>query len=137
MKQFSPYASAVYKNGKGFTCGVGGRLNLHSEYGSNFTFNINPSYLINNKVKLFANLYSSFKTPTLYQLFDPSAGNIDLDPEKGIIGETGKIFCNKSFRARVVGFYRHTKDAIVYTYNPSTFATKYINVSKQKNYGVE
>jgi vitamin B12 transporter len=138
MNQVSPYASVVYKDKKGFTTEFGGRWNHHSEYGSNFTFSINPSYLLKNKVKLFANLYSSFKTPTLYQLFDPSAGNTELDPEKGIIGEAGtEIFACRSFRARLVGFYRHTKDAIVYTFNPSTFAAKYINVSKQDNYGAE
>jgi vitamin B12 transporter len=36
-----------------------------------------------------------------------------------------------------VGFYRTTKDAIAYTYNPSTFESKYLNVSKQTNYGAE
>jgi len=138
MSQVSPYASIVYKNGKGFTAEAGGRWNYHSEYGSNFTVTINPSYLINGKVKLLANLYSAFKTPTLYQLFDPSAGNKDLKPEKGIIGEAGtEIFACKSFRLRTVGFYRNTKNAILYTYNPATFASQYRNVSRQENYGVE
>jgi vitamin B12 transporter len=138
MSQVSPYASVVYKDKNGFTTEFGGRWNHHSEYGSNFTFNINPFYLLNNKVKLFANLYSSFKTPTLYQLFDPSAGNTELDPEKGIIGEAGtEIFTRQSFRFRLVGFYRRTKDAIVYTFNPSGFTTRYLNVSKQDNYGAE
>lgn len=137
MSQLSPYASVVYKK-NAFTAEMGGRLNVHSEYGSNFTFTINPSYLLDNKIKLFANLYSAFKTPTLYQLFDPSAGNTELDPEKGIIGEAGtEVFCGQGFRSRIVGFYRHSKDAIVYTYNPSTFENKYQNVSKQKNYGAE
>jgi vitamin B12 transporter len=137
MNQVSPFASAVYKI-NGFTGELGGRLNIHSQYGSNFTYTINPSWLINNKVKIFANFYSAFKTPTLYQLFDPSAGNIDLKPEKGTIQEAGvEIFYNKSFHARLAGFNRNTKDAIVYTFNPSTFASKYLNVSEQKNYGAE
>jgi vitamin B12 transporter len=138
MWQLSPYASLILKNGEGLILELGGRLNHHSEYGNNFSFTFNPSYLVNNKVKLFANLYSAFKTPTLYQLFDPSAGNARLKPEKGTIGEIGtEFFPNKQFRSRLVGFYRHTKDAIVYTYNPSTFESKYLNVSKQKNYGAE
>jgi len=74
----------------------------------------------------------------LYQLFDPSAGNAKLTPEKGIIAEAGtEIFSLKSFRARLVGFYRNTKDAIVYTFNPSTFESKYLNASRQTNYGAE
>ena len=137
MNQLSPYASFIYKM-NGFTGEVGARLNVHSEYGTNVTYTINPSFLINNRIKIFVNLYSAFKTPTLYQLFDPSAGNKDLKPERGTTGETGiELFPNKSFRLRLAGFYRNTKDAILYTYNPSTFASKYLNASEQKNYGVE
>jgi vitamin B12 transporter len=137
MNQFSPYASFICKVNN-FTGEVGARINVHSEYGTNFTYTVNPSFLIRNRVKIFANLYSAFKTPTLYQLFDPSAGNKELKPEKGITGETGfEFFPDKLFRLRIVGFYRNTKDAILYTYNPSTFASKYLNVSEQKNYGLE
>ena len=138
MNQVSPYVSAVYKNNKGFNLELGGRFNRHSEYGSNATFTFNPSYLIKNKVKVFGNLYSAFKTPTLYQLFDGAAGNTNLKPEKGIVGETGaEILAVNSFSVRVVGFYRRTNDAIVYTFNTSSFAGKYLNAGKQTNYGGE
>lgn len=138
MNQFSPYVSLVYKSNTGFTTEIGGRFNNHSEYGNNFTFTFNPSYAISNKVKVFANLYSAFKTPTLYQLFDAFAGNAELKPEKGMIAEAGTaISVAKIFRLRVVGFYRNTEDAIVYTYNPALFESKYLNVSEQKNYGAE
>jgi len=136
--QVSPYASVIYKTGTGLNIEAGGRWNNHSVYGNNFTYTINPSFLINNRVKVFANLYSAYKVPTLYQLYDESAGNKDLKPEKGTIGEAGtEIFANKSFRFRIVGFYRITKDAILYTYNPNTFESLYRNVSEQKNYGAE
>lgn len=138
MNQFSPYVSLVYKSNTGFTTEIGGRFNNHSEYGNNFTFTFNPSYAISNKVKIFANLYSAFKTPTLYQLFDAFAGNAGLKPEKAMIAEAGTaVTVAKTFRLRVVGFYRNTDDAIVYTYNPALFESKYLNVSEQKNYGVE
>jgi vitamin B12 transporter len=138
MSQVAPYTSVIYHSNDGFNAEFGLRFNHHSEYGNNLSFTLNPSFLINNKAKVFANLYSSFKTPTLYQLFDPGAGNKDLKPEKGLIGELGaEFFPNKQFSARVVGFYRNTKDAIVYTYNPSTFESKYVNASRQKNYGAE
>lgn len=71
-------------------------------------------------------------------MFDQSAGNASLAPEKGIIGEAGvELSAVKHIRARVVGFYRNTKEAIIYTFNPSTFESKYLNVSKQTNYGAE
>ncbi|MCW3117297.1 MAG: hypothetical protein JWM28_1379 [Chitinophagaceae bacterium] len=136
--QFSPYASLIYKTENGFTMEAGSRWNNHSVYGNNFTYTLNPSLLIHHKVKIFANLYSAYKVPSLYQLYDESAGNKDLKPEKGIIGEAGtEIFAGKSFHVRIVGFYRNTKDAILYTYNPTTFESLYRNVSEQKNYGAE
>jgi len=137
MNQLSPYASLIFKKHH-FTLESGARLNIHSEYGNNITFTVNPSYLWKKKAKIFGNLYSAFKTPTLYQLFDPTAGNTDLSPEKGMIAEAGaELLQVKSLRARLVGFYRHTRDAILYTYNPATFESKYLNVSKQTNYGAE
>jgi vitamin B12 transporter len=137
LNQISPYASVIYKN-NAFNLELGSRLNIHSEYGNNITFTFNPSYLIRNKGKIFGNLYSAYKTPTLYQLFDQSAGNADLKPEKGIIGEAGaELFGIRNFSGRIVGFYRNTKDAIVYTFNPATYESKYLNAGKQTNYGAE
>ncbi len=137
IKQISPYASVVYKR-NGLNVELGGRFNEHSAYGSNFTFTFNPSFLVKNKVKVFANLYSAFKAPTLYQLFDAYAGNAALLPEKGIIGEAGaELLSGKPISARIVGFYRKTTDAIIYTFNPSSFQSKYLNVSKQINNGIE
>ncbi len=137
MNQISPYASVIY-NKNDFNVELGSRLNFHSEYGTNVTFSFNPSYLIKNKAKIFANLYSSFKAPTLYQLFDAFAGNTGLTAEKGIVGEVGtELLSIKSFKTRIVGFYRNTKDAIVYTSNPATFESNYLNAAKQTNYGIE
>ncbi|MBL7725321.1 MAG: TonB-dependent receptor [Chitinophagaceae bacterium] len=136
-KQISPYGSVVYKI-NGLNVELGGRFNEHSEYGSNLTFTFNPSFLVKKKAKVFANLYSAYKTPTLYQLFDAYAGNADLVPEKGIIAEAGaELIAGNPFSARLVGFYRKTTDAIVYTFNPSTFQSRYLNVSEQTNYGFE
>jgi len=136
-KQISPYASVIYKE-KGLNVELGGRFNEHSAYGSNFTFTFNPSFLVKNKAKVFANLYSAFKAPTLYQLFDAYAGNASLLPEKGIIGEAGaELLSGKPISARIVGFYRKTTDAIVYTFNPTVFQSKYLNASKQINNGIE
>jgi len=137
IKQISTFASVVYKI-NGLNVELGGRFNEHSAYGSNFTFTFNPSFLVKKKVKVFANLYSAFKAPTLYQLFDAYAGNAALLPEKAIIGEAGaELLAGKPISARIVGFYRKTTDAIVYTFNPSSFQSKYLNVSKQINNGIE
>jgi vitamin B12 transporter len=138
MNQLSPYASVMYKNETGFNIELGGRWNKHSEYGGNFTFTFNPFYLKKNKVKIFGNVYSAFKIPTLYQLFDPLAGNNKLNPEKGIIAEAGmEIFSIKNCWGRITAFYRNTKNAIIYTFDPSNFSSLYLNAAKQINYGAE
>lgn len=137
MKQLSPYASLLHKKGK-WNWEIGGRLNLHSEYGSNISFTINPAYRLNEEWRSFINMYSAFKTPTLYQLFDAFGGNPDLRPEQSMVAEGGVEWKkNNGLRTRLVGFFRNTKDAIVYTYNPSTFAALYRNVSRQTNHGLE
>lgn len=136
-KQLSSYASVVYKYKK-LNVELGGRFNKHSEYGNNFTFTFNPSLRLNSGIKIFANLYSAFKTPTLYQLFDDFAGNPDLTPEKGMIAEAGaEMLKGKGFTARWVGFYRKTNDAIIFSFNPSDFTSRYINACRQINYGAE
>lgn len=137
MDQLSGYASIVYKKNR-VAFEAGGRLNRHAEYGTNSTFTVNPSYRLNEKTKLFANLYTAYKVPTLYQLFDPYAGNDSLRPEKGFIQEIGIdwIFAKK-FRGRVVGFNRKSDQSIIYTYDPQSWSGKYLNVSQQANYGFE
>jgi vitamin B12 transporter len=135
----SPYASLIYKTKPGFVTELGGRWNHHSVYGDNFTYTLNPSWPVNKNLKAFVNLYSAFKTPTLYQLFDPSIGNPHLDAEKSIIIESGfALSVINSFRCRIVGFYRNTKNAIQYIVtDPATFAAQYRNASKEINYGME
>lgn len=138
MTQVSPYLTLAYNQDNGFGAEIGGRYNDHSVYGNNVSFNFNPFFVIKDKAKLFANIYSAFKTPTLYQLYDQSIGNSSLTPEKSTVAEAGVKFLSlKKLNARVVGFYRQAKDAILYTFNPSTFAGKYLNASKQTNYGIE
>ncbi len=139
ISQASPYTSLVYKATKGFIIEAGARLNIHSAYGSNASFTLNPSYLVNKNVKLFTNIYSAYKTPTLYQLYEVNYGNEDLKPESGIITEAGLQLMNKDgFTSRLTGFYRNTKNKIEFIItNPVFFTSQYQNVSKQTNFGGE
>jgi vitamin B12 transporter len=139
MWQLSPYASVILKNDEGLSVEAGLRWNHHSEYGNNFTYTFNPSYLINNKLKIFGNLYSAFKTPTLYQLFDPFSGNKNLEAERSVIVEGGaEYFFQPNFRARLVYFRRDTRDAIQFLLiDPGFFVYQYRNVNRQKSQGVE
>jgi vitamin B12 transporter len=88
QNQVGLYAALVWNNPNGFNLEVGDRLNFHSEYGVNDVFNINPSLLINKTLKLFANLSTGYRTPSLYQLFS-EYGNKNLKPEKSLTIEGG------------------------------------------------
>jgi vitamin B12 transporter len=138
MTQVSPYASVILKANRLFNIELGGRMNHHSNYGNNFSYTINPSVLLNN-VKVFVNLYSAFKAPTLFQLFDPIFGNQHLDPEESFNVEAGaQYFVTKSFNVRGVYFYRNTKHAIEFIYtDPVNFISQYTNVSSKKSNGIE
>ena len=137
MAQLSGFGSAVYKKNN-FSVEMGGRINQHSEYGNNATFTFNPAYRFSQQVRVFGNVYSAFKTPTLYQLFDPYSGNDSLTPEKGLIQELGFDFtASRNLRGRLVAFNRNSKQTIIYTYDPTSFAGGYLNVSKQQDQGFE
>lgn len=138
MSQISPYASFVYHGPAGITVEAGSRWNHHSVYGNNVTYTFNPSVLL-KKLKLFLNIYSAYKTPTLYQLYDPSSGNTALRPEESKIGELGfDVFHTAAWHFRAVGFYRNSRNTIQYIItNPATYEARYRNISNQKNYGTE
>ena len=138
QNQAGLYAALNYNGKSGFNVELGNRLNIHSEYGSHDVFNINPSYLFNRKIKLFANLSTGYRTPSLYQLFS-EYGNKDLNPEAAITFEGGLQYfsTNKKFSGRSVFFKRSVKDVILFYYNPNTFHSQYINQDKQKDHGVE
>lgn len=132
------YAALNWNDGSGFTAEIGGRVNFHSEYGSHAVFNFNPSYLINEKVKVFANLSSAYRTPSLYQLFS-EYGNKELKPEAALSAEAGLQYyaATNKFTGRAVAFLRNTRDVIFFFYNPVTFSSQYINQDKQKDHGFE
>ena len=138
QNQVGLYAAANIATQKGFNIEFGNRLNIHSEYGSNYVFNINPSYLINNKVKLFTNLSSGYRVPSLYQLYS-EYGNKQLKPEASLNTELGVQYFSKNnqFNARVVYYNRTIKDVMFFYFNSTTFQAQYINQDKQKDNGLE
>ncbi len=135
----SPYASLFFENKNGFSLEFGGRLNHHSKYGDNLTYSINPSLFLNHRTKLFANVSSGFKTPTLNQLFGQYGANPDLKPEKSQNFEAGIQFFNKgkNLDIRLSAFQRNLADVIFYSFNSVTFESKYINLNTQSDHGFE
>ena len=139
VRQFAGYASLLLKNFHGFNMELGGRYNSFNKYGNVFTYSINPSYVLNDRLKLFANLSSGFSAPTLYQLYSPYADPFgELKPEKTISTESGLQYSDRGLSVRALYFLRSTRDNIVYyATDPNYPAGYYINLDKQKDHGYE
>jgi len=130
----SPYLSFLLHSNNGFNIELGGRFNHHNKYGNNFTYSFNPSYLINNSVKVFANITSGFRAPSINELFGLYGANPNLKPEKSATQEAGvqTFFADKkSSSLSLTAFNRTINDVIIYGVNG------YENLNKQHDYGVE
>jgi len=137
INQVAAYASYLITNLSGFDLEAGIRANHHSIYGNNFTYTFNPSYHINASTRVFLNISSAYKIPSLYQLFS-EFGNQALKPESSTTYELGiQADTKQGSMFRLVGFIRDTKDLIVFYTDPNTYASKYVNQDAQHDYGFE
>lgn len=130
----SPYASLFFNSGTGWNIELGGRFNHHNQYGNNITYSFNPSYMINERVKLFVNFSSGFRAPSINELFGPFGGNASLKPEQSATQEAGvqANLVGKKLAVTVTGFNRTIKDVIIY--GPQF---TYENRDKQHDFGAE
>jgi len=135
FNMIDPYITGVYTSDFGLNVNAGARLNIHSEYGSQVVYNVNPSYEFKAfPLKVLASYSTAFVTPSLFQLYS-QYGNADLTPENNITVEAGfeTNFLDKKVRFSVVGFYREQTDFIGFS-----SAFKYINIEGiNKAKGVE
>ena len=120
-KDFSiidPYANMVYVSDIGFNLNLGARLNNHSEYGSHFVYNVNPSFAIKTEdgyLKVLTTYATSFITPSLTQLFGNFGANPDLEPEDNRTIEGGLEYAmNDKLRVSAVYFNRKEENFVFY-----------------------
>ena len=117
-----------------FTCG--GRLDDHSEFGDHTTYKLGLAYSFKSLgLKLKATHGTGFKAPTMFQLFDATYGNLDLNPEESKSYDAG--FEQQLFGGKVVVeatyFKNEFENLIAFDY--STW--HYINSEEAESYGVE
>ncbi|WP_462247871.1 TonB-dependent receptor plug domain-containing protein [Ekhidna sp.] len=133
-----PYLSFIYDT-ENFNIQLGGRLNNHSLYGSNFVWNINPSYMIDlesQSLKILGSYATSFLTPSLNQLFAgdfgflaSDAGNPDLSPQESKSAEAGfELLSDGKFQFGAVYFYRKDKNLIDFVSNDTFTDGMYENI---------
>ncbi|HQE34125.1 MAG TPA: TonB-dependent receptor plug domain-containing protein [Flavobacterium alvei] len=135
FNMIDPYVTGVYTSGFGLNVNAGVRWNIHSEYGNQVVYNLNPSYDFKAfPLKVLASYSTAFVTPSLYQLYSPY-GNTALTPEKNTTAEAGfeTNLLDKKIKFSTVGFYREQTDFIGFS-----SAYKYINIEgTNKAKGVE
>ncbi len=141
FNMIDPYFTAVYSSNFGLNVNAGARLNIHSEYGNQVVYNLNPSYSFGSKIplKLLASLSTAYVTPSLYQLYS-EYGNTTLTPEENTTVEAGfevALLKNKlNFNA--VAFFREQENSFGFFFDSTTFDAYYINIEgKNKAKGVE
>jgi vitamin B12 transporter len=134
VSQGSLYASMNF-NGldSNLNIEVGGRLNVHSRYGSNYTYTFNPSYKLSEQLRVFGSVATAFKSPGLFQLYDGLSGNRNLKAETSINYEVGFQQQHRWIDNRLVFFYREIENGIDYNY----VTYKYFNFFQQIARGLE
>lgn len=134
-----PYVNVVYISGMGLNINAGTRLNIHSEYGTNWVYSLNPSYSFNlgtTSLKALTSYSTAYITPSLYQLFDSSYGNTELDPEESSTFEVGLELGFKPINMNysLVYFNRNTKNFIDFvTVDAENYISEYQNIVAEFN----
>jgi vitamin B12 transporter len=130
------YTSALINdNSKKWLLELGARYNNHNRFGNNQTFTFNPSYAINDQLRLIASVSTGFKAPSLYQLGnnDQLGNNNQLKAETSINSEFGISFRKGQVFARAVYYNRTINNGIDF----NNINYQYFNFIQQKVNGLE
>ncbi len=123
---------------------AGLRNDNYDSWGSKTTGNVGAAYNFTPGTGVFANYGTSYKSPTLYQLYNQQYGSDALTPEKGKTVEVGfrQKLLNDKLSWDITAWRAQLDDVIIFDMsipNPSSpwgFG-KYANGDKQRTRGVE
>ncbi|MCL2154451.1 MAG: TonB-dependent receptor [Leptospirales bacterium] len=115
---------------------IGMRYDRHSEFGGTYTWNstlLLVAPVIDTRLK--GSYATSFKAPTIYQLYDSYSGEKDLDPENGKHYEIGieQPFFSEIVKIGLTYFNNRYKEHIDYSY----VTYKYENIGEIESSGYE
>ncbi|MHA7843456.1 MAG: TonB-dependent receptor plug domain-containing protein [Winogradskyella sp.] len=131
-----PYANVVYISDFGLNINAGIRLNNHSEYGSHLVYSLNPSFkekLDFGYIKGMVSYSTAFITPSLYQLFEPSFGNADLEPEENDTFEIGAELHLKDKATLSLVYFNRNEDNFIDFVDIGGFVFQYKNIEESFN----
>lgn len=130
-----PYANMVYVSDFGLNLNLGARFNNHSEYGSHFVYNVNPSYTFKTEkgyLKVLTTYATSYITPSLTQLFGNFGANPDLKPEDNRTIEGGLEYAiNDKLRMGTVYFNRKEENFVFYDNITGTYGNALETIDAQ------
>ncbi|NRA91775.1 MAG: TonB-dependent receptor [Psychroserpens sp.] len=129
-----PYLNVVYVTDFGLNVNVGLRLNNHSEYGSHFVYSVNPSYRKTvgfGYIKGLASYSTAYITPSLFQLFEPTFGNPDLDPEENATIEVGAEVGIKDKATISLVYFNRQEENFVDFVDIGNFVFQYDNIDEE------
>jgi len=150
--------SLINEKYKGIGLSLGARFNSHNVFGSQVTYDINPSVEVGEGGLLYGVYSTGFNAPTLYQMYAPdkdfvsglTRGNDKLTPETSLSWELGfkqKINARTSVWASV--FHTEVDNLVEYVYLWEGSAgldtldfmdyrgDRYLNVGRMINRGAE
>jgi vitamin B12 transporter len=116
---------------------LGGRWENNSQFGIHTTYQAGLAYFVPGlETKLKANYGTGFLAPSLYQLYDPTYGNPDLQPETSLGYDFGfeQPIGGKNFINVGADYFDNDLTNLI-TYDPTTF--RGINIGQARTYGVE
>ena len=128
-----PYANVVYISGIGLNINAGVRFNNHSEYGSHFVYSVNPSFSKDTNfgyIKGLASYSTAYITPSLFQLFEPSFGNVDLQPEENATFEIGAEVSIKDNATFTMVYFNRKETNFIDFVDLGRFVFQYNNIDE-------
>lgn len=130
-ENYAYFANYIKGIGDNLTLDLGGRIDDHERFGTQATYRTTLAYVIpQTSSKVHSSLGTGFKAPTLYQLYDTSSGNRNLQPETSIgydVGVTQK-FLKEYVTTDVTYFNNKIDNLITYSYPAGYKNTKKANI---------
>ena len=118
-----------------FFLNMGIRYDYHDRFGDATTYRLAPAFVIwQTGTKLKATYGTGFKSPSLYNLFDPFTGNEKLEPEKSRGWDAGveQFLLNNKLTAGVTYFSNTFENLFGFDANYKT-----VNIKKSESRGIE
>ena len=121
---------------------VGGlRVDEHSKFGTELTYQVSAAYFLSGGTKLRAALGTGFREPLWGEIFSTlwTVGNPDLDPERSLTWELGveQRLWEDRLRLEGVFFSSRFTDLIEYNSSPPEGQSNFFNVEEARTHGLE